>query len=196
LRTDSKQVIDAFIAIPDVSERHESIVRAPASLVFAVAQHFDMQSIPIIRAIFQLRALLLRSRTSGTWRRERGLIAETAAMGWGTLVHEPGRLFIAGAATQPWMADVAFTPVPPGEFAAFATPDMVKIVWTIETEALGPELTRFVTETRVAATDENARRKFRRYWRIFGMGILMIRWLLVPAVRREAERRHRRTGGR
>ena len=175
-----------------MAERHETIVRAPAALVFDVAQHFDMQSIPIVRAIFRLRALLLRSHSPGAWRGGPGLVAETAAMGWGTLVSEPGRLFIAGAVTQPWMADVTFTPVPPDLFAAYAQPDMVKIVWTLEVEALGPALTRFRTETRVTATDEGARRKFRRYWRIFGIGILMIRWLLIPAVRREAERRRRR----
>jgi hypothetical protein len=27
-----------------------------------------------------------------------------------------------GAATQPWMADVVFHPLPPGEFAAFHEP--------------------------------------------------------------------------
>ncbi len=38
-------------------------------------------------------------------------------------------------------------------------------------------------------TDDAARKKFRRYWRVFGMGIVLIRWLLLPALRREAERR-------
>lgn len=33
--------------------------------------------------------------------------------------------------------------------------------------------------------------KFKAYWRRFGVGILMIRWLGLPAMRREAERRYR-----
>jgi hypothetical protein len=64
----------------------------------------------------------------------------------------------------------------------------VKIVWSLEAEALEPELTRLSTETRVAATDERARVKFARYWRLARIGIVAIRRLLLPAVRREAER--------
>ena len=70
---------------------------------------------------------------------------------------------------------------------------MVKIAWTLEVEPLAPARTRFRTQTRVVATDDAARRKFRRYWRMFGMGIVLIRLLLLPAVRREAERRARST---
>jgi hypothetical protein len=114
-------------------------------------------------------------------------------MGWGTLLHEPGRLHVAGAVAQPWLADVRFTSLSADDFAAFAAPDMVKIVWTIEAEPVGPALTRFRTETRAVATDAPTRRKFRRYWRIFGIGIVLIRWLLLPAVRREAERQYATT---
>jgi hypothetical protein len=70
----------------------------------------------------------------------------------------------------------------------------VTIAWTLEAEPLGPALTRFASETRVRATDEAARTRFRRYWRRFGIGILAIRWLLNPAVRREAERRWQASG--
>jgi hypothetical protein len=182
--------LDRFIPRPDVAERHETLVRAPAMLVFDVAEHFDMQAIPTVRVIFWLRSLLLRAGTRDPWRRRGGLVAETAAMGWTTLVHEDGRLHMAGAAAQPWLADVRFMPVPPEEFPAFARPDMVKIAWTIAVDPVAPGLTRLRSETRVVATDEPARRKFRRYWRIFGIGILFIRWLLLPAIRREAERRH------
>jgi hypothetical protein len=43
----------------------------------------------------------------------------------------------------------------------------------------------------VLATDDATRKKFRRYWRFFGIGIVMIRWLLLPALRRAAEQRAR-----
>jgi hypothetical protein len=191
--SESGRAIDLFIPTPDVSECHETLVRAPADLVLGVARHFDIQSIPIVRSIFRLRSILLRSKTPSAWPKGKGLVAEMTAGGWGVLAHQPGRTFIAGALVQPWLSDVTFTPVPPDQFARIATPDMVKIAWTLEVEALGAALTRFRTETRVVATDEGARRKFRRYWRIFGVGILLIRWLLIPAVRRESERRYRAT---
>jgi hypothetical protein len=62
-------------------------------------------------------------------------------------------------------------------------------VWTLEAEPLGPKLTRFRTETRVQATDGAAWKRFRRYWRWAGVGMVLIRWLLLPRLRREAEGR-------
>ena len=113
------------------------------------------------------------------------------SIGWATLAVEPGRQRVMGAVTRPWEADVRFTPLAPDAFAAFAEPGQVKIVWTFEVEPDGrhPGGTLFRTETRAQATDETARRRFRRYWRIFSPGILLIRRVLLPALRRAAEAR-------
>jgi hypothetical protein len=182
-------LLDAFIPEPDICERHEIVIRAPAKLTLDTARNFDMQSIAMIRAIFWLRAKMLGAK-SVAWRTQ-GLIADMLAIGWQPLAEEPGRYFAAGAACQPWKAEVTFSPILPGQFASFNQPDRVKIAWTLEAEPLGPALTRFATETRVAATDAAARIKFRRYWRKFGIGIVMIRRLLLRALRRTAERRWR-----
>jgi hypothetical protein len=183
-------LLDQFIPRPDVRKRHETTVQAPAWLVYEVACNFDMQSIPIVRALFWLRARMLGSIPGGA-RQSQGIVAETLQLGWGRLAEEPGRFFIAGATCQPWQADVTFSPLAPEQCAAYGEPDRVKIVWTLEAEALGPELARFASETRAVATDDRARARFRRYWRTFGIGILMIRWLLLPAVRHQAEQRWR-----
>ena len=92
------------------------------------------------------------------------------------------------------VADVKFRAIPPGCFTEFREPDLVKIVWTLEAEPLGPALTRFRHETRVLPTGDDARRKFQSYWRKFSIGIVLIRRLLLPAIRREAERRYRIEG--
>jgi hypothetical protein len=182
-------LLDDYIAMPFVRERHEITVAAPADIVFETARNFDLLSVPIVRAIFRLRAAFLRATPPP--RRWTGLVAETRALGWGTLVEVPDRLHVAGAVCQPWVGNVVFIPIPPERFASYSEPDMVKIVWTLEAEPLGPERTRLATETRVEPTDLAARRKFRRYWRKAGMGIVLIRWLGLPAMRREAERRWR-----
>jgi hypothetical protein len=49
--------------------------------------------------------------------------------------------------------------------------------------------TIFRTETRVATTDASARVRFRRYWSFASPGIILIRWLSLPGVKRDAERR-------
>jgi hypothetical protein len=188
-----RESIDRFIpkTKADASERHETIVHAPAAIVFEVAEGFNLESIPIVRAIFWLRAKLLGAPYA---RMRKGLVEETAGIGWGRLAYTPGREIVMGAVTQPWIGEVRFRPIQPDSFAAFNEPDLVKIVWTLEAEPLGPEHTRFRTETRVLATDYNARAKFKAYWRKFGIGILMIRWLAVPAIKRDAERRYKAQG--
>jgi hypothetical protein len=183
--------LDQFVPRSDAGGRHEITVRAPAAPVLDVANKFDMQSVPAVRAIFWLRAKMFGS--SKRARPATGLVEEMLGLGWGRLAEEPGRYFVAGAACQPWQADVRFSPIAPEQFASYAEPDQVKIAWTLEVEALGPALTRLATETRAVATDEPARRKFRRYWRLVGTGIVMIRLLLLPAVRRKAERQWKRT---
>ncbi len=183
--------IDRFMPISDVRERQEVVVHAPAPLAFEVACRFDLQSIPIVHAIFRLRALVLRVPFEGM---QGGLVEETEKIGWGRLAFTPDRELVMGSATRPWLGRVTFHPVPPEMFVAFDEPDMVKIVWTIEAEPLAPDRARLVTQTRVVATDPEALRKFKAYWRKFSIGIIAIRWLALRTIRRIAERRYRAGG--
>ncbi len=180
--------LDPFIPAPDIRERFESTIAAPAALVMEVATGLDLQSLPLVRGIFRLREILMRAPSTPP-RKPQGLLAETLGLGWGLLVERPGELIVCGATCRPWLADTGFTPIPPERFAGYAEPAQVKIGWTLEAYPLGPASTRFVHETRAVATDAEARTKFRRYWRWARFGIVMIRLLMMPAVRREAERR-------
>ncbi len=178
--------LDGFLPRADVRERHEVVIRAPAALVLDVAKGFGLRSLAPVRAIFRLRACAMGSRRPPD--PPRGIVEETLALGWGVLDEVPGRFFAAGAVCQPWLADVVFTPVAPSRFATYAVPDMVKIVWTLEAEPVGPGRTRFATETRAAGTNPEAKAKFLRYWRLAGFGIVLIRRLLLRGIRRAAER--------
>jgi hypothetical protein len=182
------RTIERFIPAADAGERHSVAVRAPADLVFEAACGFDLESVWLVNAIFRLRARLFGLHHK---RAEAGWVESMTAIGWGQLSRTEGRELVMGAVTEPWVGDVKFRPLPPDTFAGFADPGLVKIAWTIEAEPLAPALTRLSTETRVAATDETARRKFKAYWRKFGIGIVLIRLFALPAIRREAERRHR-----
>jgi hypothetical protein len=122
-------------------------------------------------------------------RRPQGILEEMQALGWGLLAEQRGRLVICGARCQPWLANVTFSALNADDFRAYAEPGQVKIAWTLETDELGSALTRFAQETRAVATDEAARARFLRYWRWARFGIVSIRLLLLPAIRRAAERR-------
>lgn len=185
-----RRLIERFAPGAEIGESHDVLIHAPADLVFEVAEDFDLMSMPSIYWIFWLRARMLGAPIP---HRDdlAGLVAETSKMGWGELARRPGRELVMGASVQPWLAEPVFEPVPPERFLTHRDADHVKIVWTLEAEPLGPDLTRFRTETRVVPTDEAAARRFRRYWRVAGTGIVLIRLLALPAIRREAERRAR-----
>ena len=177
-----RRSIERFMPAWDVRTFHEVIVQAPADTVFSVAEHFDLQSNPLVRAIFWLRGKIMRASNT-TPRRPAGLVEETKSLGWGELTRRPGRELVMGAVTQPWIADVKFTAVPPDDFLGYGEWGRVKITWTLEAVPIEPTLTLFRTETRVRATDMAAREKLLRYWRFARFGIMMIRWLQLRALR-------------
>jgi hypothetical protein len=78
-------------------------------------------------------------------------------------VHEEGTPALNEAALQRYLAEAAWFPTAllPRPGLVWSPIDHVKIVWTLEAEALGAALTRFRTQTRAAATDPIARKKFR-----------------------------------
>jgi hypothetical protein len=180
-------LIDTFIPKGDVEENHEIIIDAPADLVFDVAERFDLISIPVVRLIFRLRELVFQLRPEP--RIPKALVEETMALGWRMLAFRPRRELVMGAVTQPWVGDVKFRGLSPDSFSGFAEPAFVKIVWTFEVEPLDSETARFRSQTRVLATDQDARRKFFHYWVFSGPFIVLIRKLANRAIRRAAERR-------
>jgi hypothetical protein len=179
-----------FMPVYEVSERHHIHVAAPADITFAAACEQELMSLPVVRAIFKTRELVLGAEPDNAVR-PRGLLAWTKSMGWGVLAEVPGREIVMGAITQPWCANVVFRPLPPAEFAVFNKADFVKIVWTLRADPDGSGDSVFRSETRVQPTDAVARAKFRWYWARFSPGIVLIRWLLLGPLRREAERRYR-----
>jgi hypothetical protein len=180
--------LDHFMPAWDVRERHETRVKAPVDVTYAAARALDLNRSRVIRAIFRGREVMLRSSAKARAPR-RPFLEEVCALGWRILAEEPDRAIVLGAVTQPWLADVVFRGVTPEAFAAFDEPDYVKIAWTFAVTPLGPDESRFRTETRVLATSEAARRKFRRYWLVFSPGILLIRRETLRLVRRAAETR-------
>jgi hypothetical protein len=179
--------LERFIPRYDVRERFETTIRAPAQVVMEPAAAFDMRAPVLVRSIFWMREKIMGG--SATPRRKQGLRDEARALCWGILAEEPGRFVVFGARCQPWRARVEFTAIEPADFEAYAEPNQVKIVWTLEATGLGSGVTRFAQETRAVATDAGARAEFLQYWRWARFGIVSIRLLLLPAIRRAAERR-------
>ena len=189
-REDADPLLDRFIPLYEVAERHHVRIAAPAALTLQAAIEMDLQQSLIVRAIFRARELVMGSHPSQT-PAVGSFISQMQAIGWGVLAEQSGHEIVMGAVTQPWLADVVFRPLPPENFAAFNEPDYVKIVWTLRADPLGDAESMFRTETRVLTTDAGARAKFRRYWAMASPGIVLIRRLMLRPLKAEAERRAR-----
>ena len=187
---DADPLLDRFMPVYDVVERHRIEVAAPPEITFAAACEQDLMATPVARSIFKAREVVLGSEPDSA-SHPRGLLAMTKSIGWGVLAEVPGREIVMGAVTQPWFANVVFRALPPDAFLAFEDPDYVKIVWTLRADPAGVNGSMFRTETRVMTTDAAARAKFRRYWSFFSPGIILIRRASLGPLKREAERRAR-----
>jgi len=181
-------LLDGFMPVYEIAERHQIGVRAPADVTFAAACEADMLRSHIVRAIFRGREAMLGSDPD-TEVRPRELLAWTRSLGWATLAEKPGREIVMGAVTRPWEANVLFRGLPAEEFARFNEPGYVKIAWTLRADEVNETESTFRTETRAVATDAAARAKFRRYWSLLSPGIIIIRRMMLAPVKADAERR-------
>jgi hypothetical protein len=180
-------LLDQFMPEPEVAERHAIRVAAAAATTFAVARDFDLFGMPVPQALFKTRAFILGAKKEAE-SSPHGLVSSAQAIGWVVLAEIPDREVILGAVTRPWEANVTFRSIAPQHFADFNEPDYVKIVWTLRADPIDATHSMFRTETRVIATDQSARRRFRRYWSLLSAGIVLIRWAALVPLKREAER--------
>ena len=183
-------LLDRFMPECEVLEQHQTRVAAPADVTYAAAREMSLSGSALVRAIFRGRELLMHASPTEE-RSPQSLIDEVLSLGWGVLAPDSGREIVLGAVTQPWKSDVKFRALPADEFASFDEPGFAKIAWTIRAEPLGPATSRFYTETRVATTDVDARKRFRRYWTLVSPGVRLIRRESLRLVREDAERRYR-----
>jgi len=180
-------LLDGFMPVYEIAERHQIGVKAPAAVTFAAACEADLTRSRVVRAVFKGREVMLGTDANSA-ERPRGLLALTTSLGWRMLAEKPGREIVMGAVTQPWEANVVFQGLPPEEFTAFNEPGYVKIAWTLRVDALPDGTSIFRTETRALATDVEARAKFRRYWALVSPGVALIRRAMLEPIKREAER--------
>jgi hypothetical protein len=180
-------LLDRFMPKYEVRETHETEVAAPAEVTYEVAHDIDLHRSTIVRAIFTGRELLMGAEHANH-DQPPGFLAEVLRLGWRVLAEEPGHEIVLGAVTQPWQANVVFRGLPPEEFTEFSEPGYAKIVWCLAVEPVGPDRSRFRTETRVVTTDPASRSRFRQYWSVVSPGVLLIRYETLRLVRREAER--------
>ncbi len=159
--------IDLFLPEWDANEVHGVVLDAKPERALAAALGAPAAPDAIVRLLLRLRGL--------PWR---GTIEELLlGMGFETLARKPGEV-VFGAAGKPWQ--------PGGRVGPFtlASPGTVRIAANFRVEPLPGPRTRLSTETRISGVDEEARRAFRRYWRLVGPFSALIRRRWLAGVRR------------
>ena len=189
-KDDQDPVLDGFMPLYDVVERHHIHVAAPAEVTLGVAHDLDLSDSCLVQAIFRGRELMMHGTPPPTRVAvPPGLVATALRLGWGVLTDNAGREIVLGAVTKPWEPNPVFRDLLPRDFIAFMEPGFVKIAFTLRADPLPDGTSIFRTETRALATDVDARTRFRRYWALVSPGVALIRRAMLDPIRREAERR-------
>ena len=86
-----------------------------------------------------------------------------------------------------WQLSSGVHRIEPDEFIGFDTPGFAKGAWNFVVSERAGGGSTVVTETRVASTDDDARRKFGWYWRLIAPFSALIRRIVLGQIKREAE---------
>jgi hypothetical protein len=174
---DETRRIDKWMPCFDVGSRHERAVSAPPARTYAAVRRVDLAADPLVRALFSVRGLVRPRRPRRTFTLE-GFVAA----GFTLLEEVPGREIILGLTGRFWRPSGDLMRLESDAFAAFDEPGWAQAVWSFEIALVGAGSV-VATETRVRATDQVARRAFRRYWRVVGpfSGVVRRRTLALIA---------------
>ena len=155
-------------------ERHARRLDAPAERVFAAVRDVTLAEMGVFRVLARLRGIRVPA--------DRPFVELALAGGWEVVAEVPGRDLVLGTIGQPWRFRGGQRP--DGAFATFDRPGYAKLAidWRLERGVLS-------TETRVFLTDEESRRKFRRYWLLVRPWSGLIRRVWLRAIARRAQGR-------
>jgi hypothetical protein len=167
--------------------KHQKTIAAPPSLVWQAMFEVRLSDLRSVRALLFARGVPARLFGRQFQASEGLTLFEGAKSRFAVVTNEEPRLFEIGRIARFWQAIPQDGPLVQDyeEFAAFAEPGYAKALMSFEflPEGAGTQMT---TITRVAATDEQARRKFGAYWLVIKLGAGAIRRAMLAAAERRA----------
>ena len=185
----SRAILESIMPAYDVQEVHATFVEAQPADVYAASLAGTPGETALGRPFFWMRTL--PARVSGgppiddsLWTRP--LVSESSPA---TLGRVAGREIVVGLIGSFWKlrSSERVAVESREQFVAFTRPGFAvsTLSFHIEPEDGGSRVT---TITRVRTTDPDARRAFRRYWRVIGTGSAVLRRTWLRAVKARAER--------
>lgn len=183
---DRRSQLDEFVPVFQFNEVHRIHVDAPPDRVFASIKAVTAPEILLLRTLTWLRRFGRPGPESILNAPERLPILDVATKtGFLPLAEAPNREILVGTVVMaPRGLGGERTPE---WFKALAAPGVAKAAMSFFVEPDGSGGAWVTTETRVAATDAGARRRFAVYWRVIYPGSAIIRRMWLRAVKRRAE---------
>jgi hypothetical protein len=159
---------------------HATRVAGPSERADAAIRAFSASDLPVTGGLMRMRGLGRRVFD------DRPLLQSMARIGMVVLVDEPGTVVLGGV-LAPWRLRGGHLAIGSLDaFREFATPGWARVAAAF-TVAPDGATSRIGTETRIEATDDAARRRFGRYWRLIGPFSSITRREMLSAIRRRAE---------
>ncbi|HEU0024620.1 MAG TPA: hypothetical protein VFQ12_08315 [Thermoleophilaceae bacterium] len=179
-------ILDEQLPGWDVRERHSVRIRTSPEQALAAARAVTTREVPLLVGLMAVRSLPASLARRQLRRLDRPVLQGFARIGFAALGHSDRELAHGGVGRF-WQPSGGLLSVPAEEFATFDEPGYVKAGFDFRVEPDGDGCI-LSTETRVLATDDGARRKFRLYWLLIRPGSGLIRRDWLRAIRARAER--------
>jgi hypothetical protein len=163
--------IEDWISAPIASERHERVVQVEPERAVELALGLPADGDRIVSALVRLRRMRRSRGSAGT------MEDFFRANGFIELEREPREVIVGIGAPARLQSRERIDD--PDEWSGWDRPGWIKAAATFRAEPAGDGASNLITETQVDATDESARRRFRRYWFVVGpfSALIRRRWL-------------------
>jgi hypothetical protein len=177
------KLIDEVLPDYDVHEVHSLWVPAAPAQAYEAVKAVTAREVRLFGPLMRLRTF---GRSGRVFDPDAPLLGEMLKVGFMALGEWPGEEIALGAIGRFW-SPLGNRPRVVEDFAGFADPGYAKAALNFAVTPEG-EGSRITTETRIAGTDAEATRKFRRYWLLIRLGSGAIRRSWLKAIRRRLTR--------
>lgn len=186
-------LIDRFLPRYDVTLVCETSIAASPDEAYAAMRETNLLD-PIVKALFALRDLPLRIVRRLRKEPPPPPAPSRVTFGdvlqgpmWIPLIEEPGLELVIGSVGRFWQKDYGTRKVTAEEFIPFGEPGFAKLALSLAVRPTAAgSILRY--EARTATTDETARKKFARYWRLIAPGVGLVMRRALKRIKAAAER--------
>ncbi len=183
-------LIDDFLPIYHVMERHAVDIQAPMERVWGSVYKLNLGASRVIRWLVHLRYLPARILSRTRLEENPSLTLEgLLKAGFILLGERPHEELVLGLVGRFWkLAGEPPLRLDASDFRQFDRPGYAKVAWNFFLQPQSDGKIRLVTETRIYCTDMASRQRFHRYWFLVGPFSGLLRKELLRGIQRDAQR--------